>query len=46
LERLSKVRDFQAIVPVSAKTGRNVAELLRVLRQALPEARQRTRQTS
>src|SRR5467141_286184 len=38
LDRLSKVRDFQAIVPVSAKTGRNIAELLRVLREALPEA--------
>ena len=37
LDRLSKVRDFQAIVPVSAKTGRNIAELLRVLREALPE---------
>ena len=37
LDRLSKLRDFQAIVPVSAKTGRNIAELLRVLREALPE---------
>jgi GTP-binding protein Era len=37
LERFSKVRDFAAIVPVSAKTGKNVAELLRVLREALPE---------
>src|SRR2546430_13133711 len=37
LDRLSKVRDFQAIVPVSAKTGKNIAELLRVLREALPE---------
>jgi GTP-binding protein Era len=37
LERFSKLRDFTAIVPVSAKTGKNVAELLRVLREALPE---------
>jgi GTP-binding protein Era len=37
LDRLSKVRKFEAIVPVSAKTGRNVTELLRVLREALPE---------
>lgn len=37
LERLSKARDFAAVVPVSAKTGRNVPELLRVLREALPE---------
>ena len=38
LERLAKERDFVAIVPVSARSGRNVAELLRVLRAALPEA--------
>lgn len=38
LERLARERDFQAIVPVSAKTGKNVPELLRVLRAALPEA--------
>jgi GTPase len=38
LERFSKVRDFAAIVPVSAKTGKNIPELLRVLREALPEA--------
>jgi GTPase len=37
LERFSKVRDFAAIVPVSAKTGKNIPELLRVLREALPE---------
>ncbi len=37
LERLAKTRDFAAIVPVSAKTGRNLPELLRVLREALPE---------
>jgi GTPase len=38
LDRLSKTRHFEAIVPVSAKTGRNVPELLRALREALPEA--------
>lgn len=37
LDRLAKTRPFEAIVPVSAKTGRNVPELLRVLREALPE---------
>jgi GTP-binding protein Era len=37
LERFAKVRDFAAIVPVSAKTGRNIRELLRVLRETLPE---------
>ena len=38
LDRLSKTREFAAIVPVSAKTGKNVAELLDALREALPEA--------
>jgi GTPase len=38
LERLSQTREFAAIVPVSAKTGRNVPELLRALCEALPEA--------
>jgi GTP-binding protein Era len=38
LERLSKLRDFRAIVPVSARTGKNIEELLRTLRDALPEA--------
>jgi GTP-binding protein Era len=38
LERLSKTRDFAAIVPVSAKTGKNVPALLEALREALPEA--------
>lgn len=38
LERLSKLRDFHALVPVSAHTGKNIPELLRVLREALPEA--------
>jgi GTP-binding protein Era len=37
LERLSKVRDFAALVPVSAHTGKNIPELLRVVREALPE---------
>jgi len=38
LERLSKTREFAAIVPVSAATGRNIPELLKALREALPEA--------
>ncbi len=38
LERLSKARDFTAIVPVSAHTGKNIPALLRVLAEALPEA--------
>ena len=38
LERLSKTRDFLAIVPVSAKTGKNVEELIAALRAELPEA--------
>ena len=38
LDRLSKTRTFEAVVPVSAKTGRNVPALLRALRDALPEA--------
>ena len=37
LDRLGKTRDFHAIVPVSARTGRNIAELLRVVADALPE---------
>jgi GTP-binding protein Era len=37
LDRLSKTRDFAAVVPVSAKTGKNVPALLEALRQALPE---------
>jgi GTP-binding protein Era len=36
LERLSKLREFRAIVPVSAKTGKNVEALLKALREALP----------
>jgi GTP-binding protein Era len=38
LERLSKEREFLAIVPVSAKSGKNVEALLKVMREALPEA--------
>jgi len=37
LDRLSKTRDFTAIVPLSAKTGKNLPELLAALRAALPE---------
>jgi GTPase len=37
LERLSGVREFEAIVPVSARTGKNLGELLRTVRAALPE---------
>jgi GTP-binding protein Era len=38
LDRLSKTRKFAAIVPVSAHTGKNVPQLLKALREALPEA--------
>ena len=38
LERLAKLREFHALVPVSAHTGKNIPELLRVLREALPQA--------
>ena len=38
LEAVSKERAFHAIVPVSAKSGKNVDELLRVIRDALPVA--------
>jgi GTP-binding protein Era len=37
LERLAAQHPFAAVVPVSAATGRNVGELLRVLRELLPE---------
>ncbi len=37
LDRLQKEREFAAIVPVSARTGKNVAELLRALRSLLPQ---------
>ena len=36
LERLAKTRDFIAVVPVSARTGKNVPALLGVLAEALP----------
>ncbi len=36
LERVAGTRDFVAIVPVSAQTGENLSELLKVLREALP----------
>ncbi|MCX7961178.1 MAG: GTPase Era [Burkholderiales bacterium] len=35
--RLDAEKRFEAIVPVSARTGRNVPELLKVLRERLPE---------
>ncbi|HEX5092521.1 MAG TPA: GTPase Era [Burkholderiales bacterium] len=37
LERLAAERPFAAVVPVSAATGRNLPELLRVLLALLPE---------
>jgi GTP-binding protein Era len=37
LQRLSQTRKFEAIVPVSAKTGRNIPELFKALGEALPE---------
>jgi GTP-binding protein Era len=37
LDRLAKARNFQAVVPVSAKTGKNIGELFNALREALPE---------
>ena len=36
LERVAREREFAAIVPVSAATGRNLPELLRVLHEQLP----------
>jgi GTP-binding protein Era len=38
LDRLSKTRKFESIVPVSATTGRNIPQLLKALHEALPEA--------
>ena len=38
LDAVSQERAFHAIVPVSAKSGKNVDELLRVIRDALPVA--------
>ena len=37
LDRLAASYPFKAVVPVSAKTGRNIPELLKVLRETLPE---------
>ena len=37
LDRLAKTREFEALVPVSALTGKNLNELLRTIAQALPE---------
>lgn len=37
IDRLRKLREFEAIVPVSARTGRNLPELLKVLESLLPE---------
>jgi GTP-binding protein Era len=37
LDRLANTRDFAAIVPLSAKTGKNIPALLAALRDALPE---------
>ncbi len=37
IERLRKERPFAAIVPVSARTGKNLPELLRVIENLLPE---------
>ena len=37
LERLQKERNFSALVPVSARSGKNLPELLRVLAGLLPE---------
>ncbi|MBC7802649.1 MAG: GTPase Era [Candidatus Parcubacteria bacterium] len=37
IERLQKEREFAAIVPVSARSGKNLPELLRVLAGLLPE---------
>jgi GTP-binding protein Era len=37
VDRLSKTHAFHALVPVSAKTGKNLPELLRVVRETLPE---------
>ena len=36
LQRLSQERDFAALVPVSARSGENLPELLRMLREGLP----------
>jgi GTPase len=36
LQRLSQEREFAALVPVSARSGENLPELLRMLREGLP----------
>ncbi len=38
VDKLMQERKFEAVVPVSARSGRNVPELLKVLRDALPES--------
>lgn len=38
ISRLSMAREFAAVVPISARTGKNLPELLKVLRDTLPEA--------
>lgn len=37
LDRLAKTRSFEALVPVSARTGKNLGELLDVVKDCLPE---------
>jgi GTP-binding protein Era len=37
LQRLSQEREFAALVPVSARSGENLPELLRMLREGLPQ---------
>ena len=37
LQRLAAEREFAALVPVSARSGENLSELLRVVREQLPE---------
>jgi GTP-binding protein Era len=37
LDRLQKEREFAALVPLSARTGKNTQELLRVLRDLMPQ---------
>lgn len=37
LDRLSRTRKFEALVPVSARSGRNLPELLRVVGEHLPK---------
>lgn len=37
IDRLAKLRRFEAIVPVSARTGKNLPTLIEVLKNAVPE---------